>query len=65
MNDTSKFFLYSNLKSDIQIVKRFFFNEPHSKNRQNVTNFLVSDHTLEAEIGRYKKYHKEKRLLSL
>ena len=51
--DSSKLYLYSQLKSDIKL-ENYLLIENSFKKRQLLTKFRVSDHSLEIEIGRYK-----------
>jgi hypothetical protein len=54
-SDESKLFLYSKPKSSIGLEK--YLSELTSfKNRQILTKFRTSDHCLQIETGRYKKY---------
>ena len=61
LDDSSKLFLYSKLKTDIKLEDCLkltkFFN-----NRQLLTKFRTSDHPLEIELGRYKKIPRHQRL---
>ena len=61
--DNSKLFLYSKLKSHIQMEEYLLF-ENSFKNRQTLTKFRVSDHTLKIEQGRYLNIPREQRLCS-
>ena len=60
IDGSSKLFLYSKLKSEIEIEKHLL-EEPNFKNRQMITKLRVSDHTLEIETGRYKNIPRENR----
>ena len=53
-------FLYSKLKSEIEIEK-YLSEEFIFKNRQMIIKLCVSDHTLKVEIGRYKNIPRENR----
>ena len=54
-SDESNLFLYSKLKSSFSLEK--YLSELTSfKNRQILTKFRTSDHCLQIETGRYKKY---------
>ena len=53
INDSSKLFLYSKLKSDIKL-EEYLKSERNLKNRQLLTKFRLSDHNLEIELDRYK-----------
>ena len=53
VNETSKLYIYSKIKSELKLQNYllFFLN---FKMRQLFTKFRVSDYSLEIEIGRYK-----------
>jgi hypothetical protein len=50
INDSSKLFLYSKLKSDIKL-EEYLNSERNFKNRQLLTKFRLSDHNLEIELA--------------
>jgi len=50
INDSSKLFLYSKLKSDIKL-EEYLKSERNSKNRQLLTKFRLSDQYLEIELA--------------
>ena len=61
MNNDSKLFLYSQLKTQIKL-EEYLLKETSFKNRQLLTKFRISDHSLKIEIGRYRNIPKEQRL---
>ena len=54
LTDSSKLYLYSQLKSDIKL-ENYLLIENSFEKRQLLTKFRVSDHSLEIETGLYKK----------
>jgi hypothetical protein len=60
INDSSKLFLYSKLKSDIKL-EEYLKSERNLKNRQLLTKFRLSDHNIEIELGRYKNIPRNQR----
>jgi hypothetical protein len=50
-------YIYSKIKSELKLENYLFFFS-NFKMRQLFTKFRVSDHSLEIESGRYKKYNK-------
>ena len=58
LDDSSKLFLYSKLKTDIKLEDYLKL----TKNRQLLTKFRTSDHPLEIELGRCKKIARHQRL---
>ena len=61
LDDSSKLFLYSKLKTDIKLEDYLKLTKKIN-NRQLLTKFRTSDHPLEIELGRYKKIPKHQRL---
>jgi hypothetical protein len=61
MNNDSKLFLYSQLKTQIKL-EEYLLKETSFKNRQLLTKFRICDHSLKIEIGRYRNIPKEQRL---
>jgi hypothetical protein len=61
INDSSKLFLYSKLKSDIKL-EEYLKSERNLKKRQLLTKFRLSDHSLEIELGRYKIFSRSQTL---
>jgi hypothetical protein len=57
MNNDSKLFLYSQLKTQIKL-EEYLLKETSFKNRQLLTKFRISDHSLKKEIGRYRNIPK-------
>lgn len=60
INDSSKLFLYSKLKSDIKL-EEYLKSERNFKNRQLLTKFRLSDHNLEIKLGCYKNIPRNQR----
>ena len=58
LDDSSKLFLYSKLKTDIKLEDYLKL----TKNRQLLTKFRTSDHPLEIELGRCKTIARHQRL---
>ena len=58
----SKLYLYKQIKTDFGLEK-YLLKESSPKDRQILTKFRVSDHPLEIEVGRYKKYFKGKPIM--
>jgi hypothetical protein len=56
-NETSKLYIYSKIKSELKLVNYLLFFS-NFKMRQLFTKFRLSDHSLEIESERYKKYNK-------
>ena len=54
LDDSSKLFLYSKLKTDIKLEDYLKLTKIFN-NRQLLAKFRTSDHPLEIELGRYKK----------
>jgi hypothetical protein len=61
LDDSSKLFLYSKLKTDIKLEDYLKLTK-NFNNRQLLTKFRTSDHPLEIELGRYKKIPRHQRL---
>jgi hypothetical protein len=61
MNNDSKLFLYTQLKTQIKL-EEYLLKETSFKNRQLIIKFRISDHSLKIEIGRYRNIPKEQRL---
>ena len=61
LDDSSKLFLYSKLKTDIKLEDYLKLTK-NGNNRQLLTKFRTSDHPLEIELGRYKKIPRHQRL---
>jgi hypothetical protein len=59
INDPSKLFLYSKLKSDIKLEENLK-SERNFKNRQLLTKFRLNDHNLEIELDVAKIFHEIK-----
>jgi hypothetical protein len=55
LDDSSKLFLYSKLKTDIKLEDYLKLTKKIN-NRQLLIKFRNSDHPLEIELGRYKKF---------
>ena len=55
LDDSSKLFLYSKLKAHIKL-EDYLKLAKNVNNRQLLTKFKTSDHPLEIELGRYKKF---------
>lgn len=64
VTDESKLFLYSHLKSDINLEENLSQNNSF-KNRQILTKFRLSDHGLKIEIGRYQNIPRDQRLCNI
>ena len=54
-DDSSKLFLHSKLKTDIKLEDYLKLTKKIN-NRQLLTKIRTSDHPLEIELGRYKKF---------
>jgi hypothetical protein len=63
VQESSKLYLYSQLKSDIKL-ENYLLIENSFEKRQLLTKFRVSDHSLEIETGRYKNITRQQRLCS-
>ena len=61
INDSSKLFLYSKLKSNIKPEEYLLSSERNLKNRQLLTKFRSSDHNLEIKVFRYKDIPRNQR----
>jgi hypothetical protein len=63
LDDSSKLFLYSKLKTDIKLEDYLKLTK-NFNNRHLLTKFRTSDHSLEIELGtyRYKKIPRHQRL---
>jgi hypothetical protein len=61
LDDCSKLFLYSKLKTDIKLEDYLKLTKKFN-NQQLLTKFRRSDHPLEIELGRYKKIPRHQRL---
>jgi hypothetical protein len=61
LTDSSKLYLYSQLKSDIKL-ENYILIENSFEKRQLLTKFRVSDHSLEIETVRYKNITRQQRL---
>jgi hypothetical protein len=62
LDESSKLFLYSKLKTDIKLEDYYLKLTKHVNNRQLLTKFRTSDHPLEIELRRYKKIPRHQRL---
>jgi hypothetical protein len=61
LDDSSKLFLYSKLKTDIKLEDYLKLTKKIN-NRQFLSKFRTSDHPLEIELGRYKIISRHQRL---
>jgi hypothetical protein len=61
LDDSSKLFLYSKLKTDIKLEDYLKLTKKIN-NRQLLTKFKTNDHPLEIELGRCKKIPRHQRL---
>ena len=62
-DSSSKLHLYSKLKSEI--IPADYLKVQNFNSRKVLTKFRISDHTLEVELGRYKKIAREQRLCNI
>jgi hypothetical protein len=61
-NETSKLYIYSKIKSELKLENYLLFFS-NFKMRRLLTKFRVSDHSLEIESVRYKKYNKGRKYM--
>jgi hypothetical protein len=61
VNETSKLYIYSKIKSELKLQNYLLFFS-NLKMRQLFTKFRVIDHSLEIESGRYENIAREERI---
>ena len=61
ITNESKLFLYKHIKTKFEL-ESYLLKESSFKNRQILTKFRVTDHSLNIEIGRYKNILRENRI---
>ena len=64
LDENSKLFLYNKLKNEIKL-EDYLYTLKNFNSRKVLTKFRISDHKLEIEIGRYKKFQENKEFVKL
>lgn len=60
LNEDNKIFLYKYFKQETSEFE-YYLSHPNFETRKNLTKFRTSDHSLQIEVGRYKKIPREQR----